>query len=293
MSHIHSPHQCAPISRKIISTITLFCFYVMTLAQSVAATNPENEIPSDLSQNRTSSTILFHHDAVSSADLISTPISQKKTIYSAKSFAGVLCFLAGSLLVSTLVRKASPSNLSSRSLSINSAGDVNGDGKPDMLIGAHSYSSNTGRVYLIYGGSNLANINLASLGSNGITITGAGTSWSNYYDSSFNSTSDVCQWGWNADMFNDAYTGYFVSSAGDDKADMLIGTFPEAQKCSSPPEAPASMKPSEQPKTQPSVMSNQVSVFYQYPLTEQPPKAPASMKPTKQPEAQPSVPPLG
>lgn len=100
-----------------------------------------------------------------------------------------------------------------------------------------------------------------------------GASSSNYYDSSASNSSDVCKWGWNADMFND-----------DDKVGILIGVFPEVQ---------ASGKPTEQPKTQPSAVSNQVSVFYQYPLTEQPPKAPASMKPTKQPEAQPSVPPLG
>ncbi len=59
--------------------------------------------------------------------------------------------------------------------SVASAGDVNGDGKADFLIGAIGYSSNTGIVYLIYGSSSLANINLGSLGSSGITITGANT----------------------------------------------------------------------------------------------------------------------
>jgi len=38
--------------------------------------------------------------------------------------------------------------------SVAGAGDVNGDGFDDMLIGAPAYSSNQGRVYLVLGGSN-------------------------------------------------------------------------------------------------------------------------------------------
>jgi hypothetical protein len=85
--------------------------------------------------------------------------------------------------------------------SVSIGGDVNGDGKADILIGASSYSSDAGRVYLIYGSSSLANIALGSLtATQGIVMTGK----------SINS-----------------YTGVSVSIGGDvngdGKADMLIG----------------------------------------------------------------------
>ena len=151
MSHIHSPHQCAPISRKITSTITLFCFYAMTLAQSVAATNSENDTLNDLHQKHTSFQPLRVNDTISSVDPISTPTNQNHFV---KPSAKLLRFLVGFLCLSTLVQKASPSNLNLHSLSISS-------------------------------------------------------------------DDDVCQWGWNADMFTGAYyyTGHSVSSAGDVNGD--------------------------------------------------------------------------
>ena len=41
--------------------------------------------------------------------------------------------------------------------SVSSAGDVNGDGYADMLIGAPNKNSNTGKVYIYYGGSSMDN----------------------------------------------------------------------------------------------------------------------------------------
>lgn len=43
------------------------------------------------------------------------------------------------------------------------AGDVNGDGYDDVLLGAPSTDSNSGETYLIYGGSSLSNIHLNDL----------------------------------------------------------------------------------------------------------------------------------
>lgn len=37
--------------------------------------------------------------------------------------------------------------------SVSAAGDVNGDGYSDIVIGAYGYNSNRGRVYIFYGGS--------------------------------------------------------------------------------------------------------------------------------------------
>lgn len=173
MSHIPYPHKCAP---KIISTITLFCFYAITLAQSVAVAHPENDTLNDLQQNRTLSQTLPYRDTIPLADPISTPVSQKKATYSAKSSPNLLHFLVGFLCLSTLVQKASSSNL--HSLSISGGDDVcqwgwNADmftdpyddhtsyGNAGMLIGV------PGTLYLIHGGSN-ANIKLATLGGNGI-----------------------------------------------------------------------------------------------------------------------------
>ncbi|MBK8981996.1 MAG: FG-GAP repeat protein [Ignavibacteria bacterium] len=36
--------------------------------------------------------------------------------------------------------------------SVSSAGDVNGDGYTDVIVGAYGYSINTGRSYIYFGG---------------------------------------------------------------------------------------------------------------------------------------------
>jgi hypothetical protein len=63
--------------------------------------------------------------------------------------------------------------------SVRSAGDVNGDGYVDIIIGAPyvppctSYGYCVGESYVIYGGNNLSNINLVNLsGAQGFSITG-------------------------------------------------------------------------------------------------------------------------
>ena len=91
--------------------------------------------------------------------------------------------------------------------SVSSAGDVNGDGFDDLIVGApyadasDNAKSNAGESYVIFGGTSLsATIDLAALGTAGITIFGADA-----YDSSGRSVSaagDV-----NGDGFDDLLIG--------------------------------------------------------------------------------------
>jgi hypothetical protein len=77
-------------------------------------------------------------------------------------------------------------------------GDINGDSKADILLGAPGYSSNTGIVYAIYGAASITNFDMSSF-SGGVTITGTPSSGL----------------GMAVDIGGDAN--------GDGKADMLVG----------------------------------------------------------------------
>ena len=61
--------------------------------------------------------------------------------------------------------------------SVASAGDVNGDGRADVIVGAPyanpSSGNDAGSSYVIYGAASPSNVNLASLGSSGFRIDGA------------------------------------------------------------------------------------------------------------------------
>jgi hypothetical protein len=89
--------------------------------------------------------------------------------------------------------------------SVSSAGDFNGDGLDDVIVGAFSADPNgknqAGSSYVIFGGSTLgATIDLANLGANGFRIDGAAAvDWSGY---SVSSAGDV-----NNDGFDDIIVG--------------------------------------------------------------------------------------
>jgi hypothetical protein len=76
-----------------------------------------------------------------------------------------------------------------------SSGDFNRDGYSDVAIGAHRYNSNTGRVYIYFGGSSMNNIA-------DVVITGEGTS--NFFGQHFSSTGDV-----NNDGYSDLVMGAY------------------------------------------------------------------------------------
>lgn len=64
--------------------------------------------------------------------------------------------------------------------SVSSAGDVNGDGYSDVIVGAYRFNSNVGRAYIFYGGENLNNVadkafyEYSSNGQFGISVSTAG-----------------------------------------------------------------------------------------------------------------------
>jgi hypothetical protein len=62
--------------------------------------------------------------------------------------------------------------------SLDGAGDVNGDGRADVLIGAPGASNNglrfSGSAYVVFGKTSTANVDLAALGAGGDRIDGAG-----------------------------------------------------------------------------------------------------------------------
>jgi hypothetical protein len=68
------------------------------------------------------------------------------------------------------------SGSSDSSGSVSTAGDINGDGYADLLIGAEGYNSNTGRSYVVFGGPGVGSgglLNLSSLnGLNGFKLDG-------------------------------------------------------------------------------------------------------------------------
>jgi len=130
--------------------------------------------------------------------------------------------------------------------SVSSAGDVNGDGLSDLIIGVEYYNSGTGRAYIYFGGTNIDSIADVTLtgdvsgGLFGISVSSAGDvngdgysdvivganirrrAYIYYGGQSMNNVVDVT-------LSGDVYFGRSVSSAGDVNgdgfSDVIVGAY--------------------------------------------------------------------
>ena len=116
-------------------------------------------------------------------------------------------FMKGHIIPEITMTGESTNNEFGRSVS--TAGDVNGDGYSDVIVGAARYSSNTGRAYIYFGGEILNNIP-------DVTMTGEGTG--NFFGGSVSTAGDV-----NGDGYSDVIVGASGYSAATGRAYIYLG----------------------------------------------------------------------
>ena len=108
------------------------------------------------------------------------------------------------------------------SCSVSSAGDVNGDGLDDLIVGAHKATSNnkteTGKTYVVFGKTdkNAVNLSTIALGTGGFVINGENAGdWSGW---SVSSAGDV-----NGDGLDDLIIGAKKANSGNGKSYVVFG----------------------------------------------------------------------
>ncbi len=93
--------------------------------------------------------------------------------------------------------------------SVSTAGDVNGDGYDDVIVGAYGHNSNTGRVYIYYGGASM---------NEGADIVLDGEGANNYFGYSVSNAGNV-----NGDDYDDVIIGAYGNSLKKGKAYIYYG----------------------------------------------------------------------
>lgn len=94
------------------------------------------------------------------------------------------------------------------------AGDASGDGRPDIVVGAYSYTTNTGRAYVFYGGRSFTGSKAAT--SAEVILTGEATGVN--FGSSVSSAGDM-----NGDGRTDILVGSSGANAGTGRAYVFYG----------------------------------------------------------------------
>jgi hypothetical protein len=93
--------------------------------------------------------------------------------------------------------------------SVSSAGDVNGDGYSDVIAGAISYSSSTGRAYIFFGGLTM---------DAGADVTMTGQNTNDFFGNTVSSAGDV-----NGDGYSDVIAGAYGNSSATGRAYVYLG----------------------------------------------------------------------
>jgi len=106
----------------------------------------------------------------------------------------------------TMTGEATSNNFGYR---VSVAGDVNGDGYSDVIVGANGYSTNTGRVYIFFGGNTVDNT---------ADVTMTGDSVYQNFGSSVSSAGDV-----NGDGYSDVIVGAYGYASYTGKANIYYG----------------------------------------------------------------------
>ncbi|MBK8552923.1 MAG: FG-GAP repeat protein [Ignavibacteria bacterium] len=94
--------------------------------------------------------------------------------------------------------------------SVSSAGDVNGDGYSDVIVGEHVYSSETGRAHIYFGGDSMNNT---------ADVIMTGEAADNQFGSAVSSAGDV-----NGDGYSDVIIGASLYSSYRGKAYIFLGS---------------------------------------------------------------------
>ena len=100
--------------------------------------------------------------------------------------------------------------------SVSGAGDVNGDGFDDVIVGASGYNNYTGRGYIFYGSPAMNNV---------ADVTMTGENSYDYFGFSVSDAGDV-----NADGKDDVIAGAIGNNSGAGKAYIYLSSFPDNRK---------------------------------------------------------------
>lgn len=93
--------------------------------------------------------------------------------------------------------------------SVASAGDMNGDGFSDVIVGAYGNTTNTGKAYIYFGGSSMNNV---------VDVTLTGEATNNYFGNSVSGAGDV-----NGDGYTDVIVGAYGNTTNTGKAYIFFG----------------------------------------------------------------------